>query len=190
MNVAFAVARDLSRGFRRHECRGTNELRNVSYYLIRGRRQGNVKVCLVHGSFFETVTVMELIQNAFSQVIQNGMNASEPEIDTEIKDRLIRLLSHQAYFRKSRDVPQASVKLRFRVMTEVKKEGNLLNSQQYPQIVDNSLNLVLPCSKETEQAFHFQKLSSVVEQNLFQHLRLISFRHPLNGLFIAFQIQI
>jgi hypothetical protein len=30
MNVAYAVARDLSRGFRRHECRGTNELRNVS----------------------------------------------------------------------------------------------------------------------------------------------------------------
>ncbi|PWH15032.1 MAG: hypothetical protein DDG59_11870 [Anaerolineae bacterium] len=26
----YAVARDLSRGFRRHECRGTNELRNVS----------------------------------------------------------------------------------------------------------------------------------------------------------------
>jgi hypothetical protein len=33
MHVAYAVARDLSRGFRRHECRGTNELRNVSYYV-------------------------------------------------------------------------------------------------------------------------------------------------------------
>jgi len=30
MNVAYAVARDLSREFRRHECRGTNGLRNVS----------------------------------------------------------------------------------------------------------------------------------------------------------------
>jgi len=29
MHVAYAVARDLSRGFRRHECRGTNKLRNV-----------------------------------------------------------------------------------------------------------------------------------------------------------------
>ncbi|GAB4499580.1 MAG: FAD-binding oxidoreductase [Anaerolineales bacterium] len=31
INSPYAVARDLSRGFRRHECRGTNELRNVSY---------------------------------------------------------------------------------------------------------------------------------------------------------------
>jgi hypothetical protein len=34
MHVAYAVARDLSRGFRRHECRGTNELRNVSYLIF------------------------------------------------------------------------------------------------------------------------------------------------------------
>jgi hypothetical protein len=26
MNIAYAVASDLSRGFRRHECRGTNDL--------------------------------------------------------------------------------------------------------------------------------------------------------------------
>ena len=41
------------------------------YYLLRGKEKktGNTKICLVHGSFFETVKVEELIRNAFGQVL-------------------------------------------------------------------------------------------------------------------------
>lgn len=31
------------------------------YYLVRGRKQKNTKVCLVYGSFFETIRIKELI---------------------------------------------------------------------------------------------------------------------------------
>ncbi|MFN3308136.1 MAG: hypothetical protein ACK44E_02925 [Anaerolineales bacterium] len=96
------------------------------FYLIRGRKRGNVKICLVHGSFFETVNLHELIQKAFEQVLQEGISGQQAHIGGDIQDQLIRLLSRQSYFRKTRDVPNASVKLRFRVMTEVKKEGNIL----------------------------------------------------------------
>jgi hypothetical protein len=33
-NSPYAVARDLSRGFRRHECRATSKLRKVSYLIL------------------------------------------------------------------------------------------------------------------------------------------------------------
>ena len=35
------------------------------FYLIRGRKRSNVKVCLSHGKFFETVPVSTLISDSF-----------------------------------------------------------------------------------------------------------------------------
>lgn len=160
------------------------------FYLIRGRKQEHVKVCLVHGSFFETVDIHTLIQNAFAQVIQDGVSDQQPEIDSASREQLVRLLSQQSYFRKTRDVPNASVKLRFRVMTEVKKEGNILNSKQYPQISDDSLNLVVPCRQESEMAFHIRKINQCVAEELYRQLASFTFHHPLNGPFLVFQIQI
>jgi hypothetical protein len=36
-------------------------------------------------------------------------------------------------------------------MTEAKAEGNILNSEKYPQILDNTLNLVLPCNSKNDK---------------------------------------
>lgn len=40
------------------------------YYLVRGSKQRNVKVCLVYGTFFETIRIEELISQSFSQVLE------------------------------------------------------------------------------------------------------------------------
>ncbi len=39
------------------------------FYLIRGRKNGNVKTCLVHGSFFETIKVNDLISQSFYEYL-------------------------------------------------------------------------------------------------------------------------
>jgi hypothetical protein len=61
------------------------------------------------------------------------------------------MFSEQDSFSKVRDVNRASVKIRFRIMTEAKAEGNILNSEKYPQILDNTLNLVLPCNSKNDK---------------------------------------
>ncbi len=56
------------------------------------------------------------------------------DVEQNLKDLLISIFSEQESFSKVRNVDKASVKLRFRVMTEVKAEGNILNSNKYPEI--------------------------------------------------------
>ncbi|MFN3308137.1 MAG: hypothetical protein ACK44E_02930 [Anaerolineales bacterium] len=66
----------------------------------------------------------------------------------------------------------------------------ILSDQQYPQILDNTLNLVLPYRQESEMAFHIRKLSQSVDADLSRKLSIFSFRHPFNGMFLTFQIPI
>ena len=95
------------------------------YYLIRGHKITRQKICLVHGSFFETISVKELISESFAQVLDEQL--VESDLPQDVKQTLETMFSEQANFSKVRNVENASVKLRFRVMTEVKSEGNILN---------------------------------------------------------------
>lgn len=73
------------------------------FYLIRGKRKGNCKIVLVHGSFFETVKVSELIAKSFNQVLKETMENSDLEIDKETEN----LFSEQTSFSKVRNVENA-----------------------------------------------------------------------------------
>lgn len=42
------------------------------YYLVRGRKKNHIKICLVYGSFFETISIENLISQSFSQVLERG----------------------------------------------------------------------------------------------------------------------
>jgi len=68
------------------------------------------------------------------------------------------------FISKVRNVEKASVKLRFRILTEVKAEGNILNSIKYPAIKDNTMNFIVP-----------------------MHIKI---KHLLNGYFTVFQISL
>lgn len=158
------------------------------YYLVRGRKGKAQKTCLVHGSFFETIDTKELIRQSFGQVLDEklaGTNISE-----ELKNQLGEVFSEQEDFSRVRNVDQASVKLRFRIMTEVKPEGNILNPNQYPEIKDNTLNLVVPYHSDNERTEVLQKVEFVMGGNGMENINTFSLKHPLNGWFVVFQVSL
>jgi hypothetical protein len=155
------------------------------YYLIRGHKKGHQKICLVHGSFFETIAVKELIQKSFSQVLDEGL--VESDIPPDVKEALGLIFSEQETFSKVRSVENASVKLRFRILTEVKPQGNLLNSRMYPEILDDTINLVVPYQSDEEKSDIISKMNRVMGKRGIQEVREFSIKHPLNGWFVVFQ---
>jgi hypothetical protein len=160
------------------------------YYFIRGWKRGNLKVCLIHGSFFETVGIEDLIKGAFAQVLDERLEETGEKISDDIKNKLISIFSKQDNFRKVRDVNKASVKLRFRIMTEVKSEGNILNSKQYPEILDNTLNLVVPCHDLVEEKSQDERMEDVFGKKKFSNMQRFKVKHPLNGHFLDYQMAI
>lgn len=157
------------------------------FYLVRGKKNNNYKVCLVNGSFFETISVDNLISESFMQVLEDNLKGSDTELSNDIKNVIHKLFSKQENFSKVRNVEKASVKLRFRIMTEVKAEGNILNSKKYPEIIDNSLNFILPCHNEDEENGIVNRFNLVFNKKEQKSFNIFKIKHHFNGYFIVFQ---
>jgi hypothetical protein len=161
------------------------------FYLIRGRNAPNVKVCLAHGKFFETIPVPTLISESFGQALEERLNELGTSLSPSLKQKLLDLFSEQETFSRTRNIENASVRLRFRVMTEVKAGGNILNQNQYPQIDDNTLNFAAPCHTEEEQKLHIDRMKVAFERrnvsNLFSQIEIFTVQHHFNGPFLIFQ---
>lgn len=161
------------------------------FYLTRGRRRSNVKVCLVHGKFFETVPVSTLISESFGQALEERLEELDTSLSASMKQKLLDLFSEQETFSRTRSVDNASVRLRFRVMTEVKARGNILNQNQYPEIDENTLNFAAPCHNEAEQKLHIDRMKVAFEQmnlsKLFSQIEIFTLQHHFNGPFLIFQ---
>ena len=161
------------------------------FYLVRGRNESNVKVCLVHGKFFETIPVSTLISESFGQALEERLNELGTSLSASMKQELLNLFSEQETFSRTRSVENASVRLRFRVMTEVKAGGNILNQNQYPQINDNTLNFAVPCHSGVEQEQHIDRMTVAFEQmnvsSLFSQISCFTLQHHFNGPFLIFQ---
>ncbi len=157
------------------------------YYLVRGKKKNKIKVCLVHGSFFETTPIENLISQSFAQVLDERLLQSDIQLSDETRKSLLSIFSQQENFSKVRNVDKASVKLRFRIMTEVKKEGNILNPNLFPEIKDNSINLILPCYTETEREDLIRKVIFSTKPKNYKSLESFLIKHPLNGPFLVFQ---
>ena len=155
------------------------------YYLLRGKSKGKTKICLVHGSFFETVRVEQLIQQAFGQVLDERLAEEEYEISKELHDLMTRIFSTQDSFSKVRDVEKATVKMRFRVMTEAKKEGNLFNPKIYPDIQDNTLNFVVPNHPTAEIEQRKLYLRQALSSSELDQGKHFTIKHPFNGKFFV-----
>jgi hypothetical protein len=162
------------------------------YYLIRGKqkKKSAQKIALIHGSFFETIQSNELISQSFSQVLNERLLESGLTMTPEIKDLLTTMFSEQANFSKVRTVHKASVKLRFRIMTEVKAEGNILNDKKYPEILDNTLNLVLPYHQESDRTNALRRMAAVFTATELSAFEEIKLKHHFNGYFTVFQARL
>ena len=161
------------------------------FYLIRGRKQSNVKACLTHGKFFETVPVSTLISESFGQALEERLNELGESLSASMKQKLLNLFSEQQTFSRTRNVGDASVRLRFRVMTEVKAGANILNLNQYPQIGDNTLNFAVPCHGDTERNQQHDKMKIAFQEmackELFSQMKVFVLQHHFNGKFLIFQ---
>jgi len=160
------------------------------FYLVRGKKDEYIKVCLVYGSFFETISVENLISQSFYQVLEERLKESGKEIPDELKQTLISILSQQQSFSKVRNVEKSSVKLRFRIMTEVKAEGNILNSKKYPEIKDNTLNFVLSCHDDDEENNTLRKTEIVLGNSGLKKFDIFKIKHHFNGYFLVLQTSI
>ena len=160
------------------------------FYLVRGRKGVHTKVCLVYGSFFETISIETLISQSFSQVLEERLKESGKEISEDFKQILLTLFSQQQNFSKVRTVEKASVKLRFRIMTEVKAEGNILNSNKYPEIKDDTLNFILPFHNEDEEKEILKKAELVFGKTELQSFNIFKIKHHFNGYFLVLQISL
>ncbi len=160
------------------------------FYLVRGRKQGNTKVCLANGAFFETIRIEDLISQSFSQVLEERLKESGEKISDNFKEMLLSIFSQQENFSRVRTVDKASVKLRFRIMTEIKAEGNLLNSRKYPEIKDNTLNFLLPYYSEKEKQIILEKAKIGFGKRLLKSLNIFNIKHHFNGYFIVFQTRL
>lgn len=158
------------------------------FYLIRGKKKGKIKVTLIHGSFFETINSSELISQSFSQVLEERLQHLGIDVEQKLKDLLVSIFSEQESFSKVRNVDKATVKLRFRVMTEVKAEGNILNSKKYPEILDDTLNFIIPCHSEEEEKLAIRRMSVACGKVVMKKLNVFKLKHYFNGYFIVFQI--
>ena len=158
-----------------------------TFYLVRGKKNKHVKVCLVSGAFFETISVENLISNSFQQVLEDNLKDSNIKINQDIRNLFQKLFSEQENFSKVRTVEKASVKLRFRVMTEVMAEGNLLNSKRYPEILDDSLNFLFPVYSKEEEKEVIHKFNLVFSKKEQKEFKIFKVKHHFNGYFLAFQ---
>ena len=160
------------------------------YYLVRGRKKNHTNVCLVYGSFFETISIEELISQSFSQVLEERLKESGKEISENFKQTLLSIFSQQENFSKVRNVEKASVKLRFRIMTEVKAEGNILNPKKYPEIKDNTLNFILPCHNDEEEKNILNKAKIVFGKTGLEQFNIFKIKHHFNGYFLVLQVSL
>ena len=162
------------------------------FYLVRGKKEKNKiqKIVLIHGSFFETITKQELISQSFLQVLEERLKEKGKNIKPKLKNLLALLFSKQDNFSKIRNIEKASVKLRFRIMTEVKAEGNILDPKKYPAILDNTLNFVLPCHKEDDREEARKKMELVFSKKELKKIKELKVKHHLNGNFVIFQTQL
>jgi len=158
------------------------------YYLIRGKYKNNTKIVLIHGSFFETIKPDTLISKSFEQVLEERLTKYNIQLDENAKSILIDMFSEQESFSRVRNVNDASVKLRFRIMTEVKTEGNILNTKQYPEIKDNSINLIVPYNNEEEKNMILKRFQQVFDKDNMENYLIFSLKHHLDGYYVVFQI--
>jgi hypothetical protein len=150
------------------------------YYLIRGKKDiEHQKIVLVHGSFFETIPVSKLISKAFSKIVVENIGD-----DSEL-NKIIKLFSRQEMFSKVRHVKGSAIKLRFRIMAEVSKEGNILDDKTYPEILENTINLVIPYDEKISKEQIIKKFNIVFgKDNSFKVFKL---EHKISGRFVVFQ---
>lgn len=152
-------------------------------FLVRGRKEGFQKICLAHESFFGTVSAEYLSSEMFSQIIDENLI----DIDEREREIIKNAVPFQKVLSRVGELEKSSVTLKYQVEIEVKPQSNILNPDQYPEILDDTLNLICPFHSEDEKEELIEKMDIVVGAERLQELKILQIKHPLNGWFLVFQ---
>ncbi len=156
------------------------------YYLIRGQWKKRTKVCLVHGSFFASLSADQLVQKALEQVVSDYLKAND--IQTVAPDKvewLARTLSREVLPSRPRSVSNVSVSFRLEVVADVVEDLNILCSERFPAIEVDTLSFVIPHGPDAEFG---ERFSGLRHSLLWPQLRVArgqSIQHPFNGKFFV-----
>ncbi len=114
----------------------SDELRDC-FYVVRTFKSDvqNVRLSIVHGTFFETVEIKTLLRQVWEHLFQQA--GISPEESQEILERLSNLSRSEIAI--TRRFEQASIKPRLRIMSEVEAEAN---PHSYPEIAGRTVNLI------------------------------------------------
>jgi hypothetical protein len=156
-----------------------------SFYFIRTHKDDNkVKLSIIDGSFFETIPKDHLIYQMFLNILKNHLEKENIEIPVELVKQVENSLSYitdQTIIAASQAIESASIRPRLRIMAEVHTEGNP-HSSHYPEILENSFNLIL------DESTYENKIEEMIKRKLPDVKRFI-IRHKRNGNHVVFQFK-
>jgi len=154
-----------------------------NFYLVRTYRDNyRVKVSIIDGSFFETVPKDHLIYQMFLNILRGHLNKEDVEIPIDIISQIEKAfyyITDQTIIASSQSIEGASVRPRLRIMAEVHAEGNP-HSSFYPEIPENSFNLIL------EESTYEEEIEKMISEKVAD-ARIFVIRHKRNGKHIVFQ---
>jgi hypothetical protein len=155
------------------------------FYLIRTHKETEkVKVSIVDGSFFETVSKEHLFYQMFLNVLRKHMEKKKIDLPKETLEKVEKALSYitdQTIIASSQIIEGASVRPRLRIMAEVHPEGNP-HSTFYPEITQGSFNLILQSSTEIKKIE--EKITAQIPE-----IEIFSVHHKRNGEHRVFQFR-
>jgi hypothetical protein len=140
------------------------------FYLIKGTCEAALRVCLVHGRYFQTMAISRLIKEAFRQVLTGVADTQQeqPEVTENLGLR-------QIDFSKTRHVTGSAVSLRFRVMTQVEPAANILE-----RVPADSLNFIVPSSDNRADDAHDHRMR-LADDALYDQLQREQHVHKIDG---------
>ncbi|MGQ9722654.1 MAG: hypothetical protein ACUVXA_15185 [Candidatus Jordarchaeum sp.] len=157
------------------------------FYLVRthSKDPDKVKVSIIDGSFFETISKDHLLYQVLLQILHEHIKKKELQIPKSTLEQVQKVLSEitdQTIIAASRNIEGASIRPRLRIMAEVHNEGNP-HSSHYPQILEKSFNLILKSTPQTE------KIKNVL-LNEIPELKTFTIKHKRNGDHTVLQLRL
>lgn len=161
-----------------------------TFYLLRGSKAGQMKVCLVHGSFLESFRASgEFMRKTYYRMLKRKIVEGNLNVAEDTKGKLLEIFSDPQRFHRLQKIPLLSMKLRLHIVMESRKLSNIMDSERYPLITGDSLNFVLPCHDEQDERQIKRKMTLAFDQKQLQELESFTIEHPFNGRFAVFQAQ-
>jgi len=156
------------------------------FYLIRTHKDNKdrVKISIVDGSFFETVSKEHLIYQMFLNIFRSHLEKNDIKIKPELLSEIEKSLSYitdQTIIASSQNIEESSIKPRLRIMAEVHSEGNP-HSNHYPDILENSINLIIKLDN------YKKEIDKFISKNKTD-IHVFNIKHKRNGEHKVFQFR-